>query len=148
MTNASGANTSAAISAGVIRTGGAKGVAAEFATAHGPQDRVSLVATVTVDPAHVGKSGVTHVVIAAPGVGFFQVDSKGAYVPWDGNPANLLGTIVPRPLQAMEELTAFSDLAFASLGFNQLSLTVYFAYSLTGTGDLVYTSAGVPLVIQ
>ncbi|MFM1896746.1 MAG: hypothetical protein RLZZ385_1820 [Pseudomonadota bacterium] len=146
--NASGAATNAAISAGVIRTGGSNGIAAEFATTQRAQDRLSLVASVTVDPAHVGRTGVTHVVISAPGVGFFQVDSNGGYVPWDANPASLLGTIAPRPLQAIEELTAFSDLSFASLGFNQLSLTVYFAYSLTGTDTLVYTSAGVPLVIE
>ena len=67
---------------------------------------------------------------------------------WDGNPANLTGTSAPRPLQAIEELTAFRDLSFNALGINKVNLTVYFAYSLQGTNQLIYTAAGVPVVIQ
>ena len=87
-------------------------------------------------------------VIAAPGVGFFQVSASGAYIPWDGNPATLQGSITSRPLKAIEQLTVFKNLAFASVGIPQVSLTVYFAYSVDGTDTFVYSSSGVPITIK
>lgn len=144
----SGASTSATMSGGVIRTGGAAGLATSFGTQYSPADALSLVTSINVDPAHVGRTGTTHIVINAAGVGFFQVNSSGAYVPWDGNPATLLGTVQPRALQSVEELTAFRDLSFGSLGFPSVSLTVYFAYSVASSGELVFSGNGVPVVIQ
>lgn len=148
MATASGAATSASLRAGVIRTGGPNGAGDSFATQFSAQDAVSLVGSLSVDAAHVGRVGRTHMVISAPGLGFFQVNASGGYVPWDGNPATLTGSIAPRELQAVEELTALRNLAFGALGIPQVSLTVYFAYSLEGTDTLVFSAAGVPLVIQ
>lgn len=144
----SGASTNASMSGGVIQTGGVGGAATSFGTQFSPADALSLVTSINVDPAHVGRTGTTHIVIAAAGVGFFQVNSSGGYVPWDGNPATLLGTAQPRALQSIEELTAFRDLAFGSLGFPSVSLTVYFAYSVASSGELVFSASGVPVVIQ
>ena len=104
--------------------------------------------SITLDPADVGKVGRTHMVIAAAGLGFFQVNAQGNYVEWNGDPATLLGSITPRPLRAIEELTAFKNLSFADIGIPQVSLEVYFAYSIDGTNQLVYTSPGAPLVIR
>jgi len=148
MATASGAATTASLRAGVIRTGGPNGAGDSFGTAFSAQDAVSLVGNLSVDASHVGRMGRTHMVLSAPGLGFFQVNSSGGYVPWDGNPATLTGNIAPRPLQAVEELTAFRNLSFGALGIPQVSLTVYFAYSLEGTDTLVFSAAGVPLVIQ
>ena len=148
MATASGAASAASLRAGVIRTGGPNGASDSFGTQFSAQDAVTLVGNLSVDAAHVGRQGRTHMVISAPGLGFFQVNASGGYVPWDGNPATLTGSIAPRPLQAIEELTAFRDLAFGALGIPQVSLTVYFAYSLEGTDTLVFSAAGVPLVIQ
>lgn len=144
----SGASTSASMSGGVIRTGGVGGPAASFGTQYSPADPLSLVTSITVDPAHVGRTGTTHIVIAAAGIGLFQVNSSGGYVPWDGNPGTLLGTVQPQALQSIEELTAFRDLSFGSLGIPSVSLTVYFAYSVTSSGELVFSGTGVPVVIQ
>jgi len=148
MATASGAATTASLRAGVIRTGGPNGAGNSFGTQFSAQDAVSLVGHLSVDAAHVGRQGRTHMVLSAPGLGFFQVNASGGYVPWDGNPATLAGSIAARPLQAIEELTAFRDIAFGALGIPQVSLTVYFAYSLEGTDTLVFSAAGVPLVIQ
>ena len=132
----------------MIRTGGPNGPSDSFATQFTARDAVSLVGNLSVDAAHVGRQGRTHMVISAPGLGFFQVNASGGYVPWDGNPATLAGSIAPRPLQAIEQLTVFRDVAFGALGIPQVSLTVYFAYSLEGTDTLVFSASGVPLVIQ
>lgn len=148
MATASGAPTAASLRAGVIRTGGPNGPSDSFATQFTARDAVSLVGNLSVDAAHVGRQGRTHMVISAPGLGFFQVNASGGYVPWDGNPATLAGSIAPRPLQAIEQLTVFRDVAFGALGIPQVSLTVYFAYSLEGTDTLVFSASGVPLVIQ
>lgn len=148
LTNASGSNTSATASGGVIRTGGSGGPANSFGNSYTNQEILSLAATLNVDPVHVGQTGVTHIVIAAEGLGYFQVNSSGGYVPWDGNPTNLLGTIAPRPLLAAEQLTAFRDLSFNSIGVPAVNLTVFFAYAIQGSSNLVYTSSGVPLNIH
>ena len=148
MVNATGATTSASMRGGVIRTNGANAADNTFGSNYSGTDLLSLVGSITVDPADVGKTGRTHMVISAPVMGFFQVDPDGGYVEWNGDPATLLGSIRPRALNAMEELTVFKDLSFTAIGIPQVSLEVYFAYSIEGTNNLVYTGAGTPLVIQ
>lgn len=148
MVNATGAPSSAITRGGVIRTNGAGSADNTFGNTYSGTDLLSLVGSITVDPADVGKPGRTHMVIDAGGLGFFQVDPQGGYVSWNGDPATLLGSITPRPLQAMEELTVFKDLSFNAIGIPQVSLVVYFGYSIEGTSSLVYTGTGTPLVIQ
>ncbi len=146
--NANGTATGASLRAGTIRTGGPQGTSTTFGTQFAGTDALSLAGDLSIDPAHIGRTGKTHMVIAAPGVGFFQVSASGAYIPWDGNPATLQGSITSRPLNAIEQLTVFKNLAFASVGIPQVSLTVYFAYSVDGTDTFVYSSAGVPITIK
>jgi hypothetical protein len=148
MVNATGAATSAIMRGGVIRTNGAEPADDTFGSSYSGTDLLSLVGSITVDPADIGKTGRTHMVIAAPGIGFFQVDPDGGYVEWNGDPATLLGSIRPRALQAMEELTVFRDLSFSAIGIPEVSLEVYFAYSIEGTNTLVYTGSGTPLLIR
>ena len=148
MANATGAATSAQTHGSVIRTNGSNPADNKFGTHYSNTDLLSLVGSITLDPADVGKVGRTHMVIAAAGLGFFQVNAQGNYVEWNGDPATLLGSITPRPLRAIEELTAFKNLSFADIGIPQVSLEVYFAYSIDGTNQLVYTSPGAPLVIR
>jgi hypothetical protein len=76
------------------------------------------------------------------------VNASGGYVPWDGNPATLQGSITSRPLKAIEQLTVFKDLAFANVGIPQVSLVVFFAYSVDGTDTFIYSGSGVPLTIK
>ncbi len=148
MATASGAPTTATLRAAALRTGGPSGVSDSFATRFAPQDHVSLTASLNVDAAHVGRVGRTHMVLSAPGIGFFQVNATGGYVPWDGNPTTLIGNIASRPLQAVEDLVALRNVSFGELGIPKVELVVYFAYSLDGTNTLVFSSAGVPVVIQ
>ncbi len=148
MATASGAPTTASLRAGALRTGGPRGMSDSFATTFAPQDHVSLAASLNVDPAHVGRVGRTHIVLSAPGLGFYQVNATGGYVPWNGDPNRLIGNIASRPLQAVEELVALRNVSFAALGIPQAELVVYFAYSIDGTNTLVFSSAGVPVVIQ
>ncbi len=61
LANASGASSNASARGGVIRTGGPRGMAKEFATNHLASDQLSLVTSLSVDPAHVGQMGVTAV---------------------------------------------------------------------------------------
>ena len=146
--NANGTATGASLRAGTIRTGGPQGTSTTFGTQFAGTDALSLAGDLSIDPAHIGRTGKTHMVIAAPGVGFFQVSASGAYIPWDGNPATLQGSITSRPLKAIEQLTVFKNLAFATVGIPQVSLTVYFAYSVDGTDTFVYSSSGVPITIK
>lgn len=148
MANASGGSTAASAAGGVINTGGSSGIGTSFGNAFSNLNVLSLNGIINVDPAHVGQTGVTHIVIVAQGIGNFQVNSAGGYVPWDGNPATLVGSIAPRPLAAVEDLTAFRNLSFNSLGIPAANLTIYFAYAVQSSGTLIYTSTGIPLRIQ
>lgn len=148
MLNATGASSSAVTHGGVLRTNGTEPADNSFGTTYSGADLLSLVGSITLDPADVGKTGRTHMVIDGGVLGFFQVDPQGGYVGWNGDPATLLGSITPRPLQATEELTVFKDLSFNAIGIPQVSLVVYFAYSIEGTNSLVYTGTGTPLVIR
>jgi hypothetical protein len=77
MATASGAASAASLRAGVIRTGGPNGAGDSFGTQFSAQDAVTLVGNLSVDAAHVGRQGRTHMVISAPGLGFFQVNASG-----------------------------------------------------------------------
>lgn len=148
MLSATGAASSALTRGGVIRTNGTALPDNSFGTNYSGSDLLSLVGSITLDPADVGKIGRTHMVIDAGALGFFQVDPQGGYVEWNGDPATLLGSVSPRPLQALEELTVFKDLSFNAIGIPEVSLVVYFGYSIEGTNTLIYTGTGTPLVIR
>lgn len=148
MANVTGSSTAATAAGGVIRTGGAGGADTSFGNSYGNQDQLNLAAVINVDPSHVGQTGVTHIVLAADGLGYFQVNSSGGIVPWDGSAETLVGAIAPRALQSVETLQVFRDLVFNDVGVPAANLTVFFAYALQNSSTFVYTSSGVSLQIQ
>ncbi|MDA1370779.1 MAG: M12 family metallo-peptidase [Proteobacteria bacterium] len=112
------------------------------------QDSIDVRATLLIPSEHQGQVGITYVVIAADGLGFFYRDAQGGYQVWDGALETLGGNIQPRALNASEELIAFSDFVPGNFGVDSAALTVFFAYQIPATGELVYSSDGVPFTIQ
>jgi len=111
-------------------------------------DSIDVNATLSIPFVHQGKNGRTFVVISVPGAGLFYVDEQGGYQSWDGNLASLGGTSSPRPLQAQEELVAFSNFIPSAVGVSNVTATVYFAYGLSGSDVFVYSSEGLTFSIQ
>lgn len=111
-------------------------------------DAIDVRATLEIPSEHQGSIGETYVVIVVGGLQFFFRDSGGEYQIWDGSLETLQPNIVPRALNATEELVAFENLIPASVGVDSAELTVYFAYAITGTDVFVFSSNGVPLTIQ
>lgn len=112
------------------------------------QDSIDVRATLRIPSEHQGQVGITYVVISADGLGFFFRDAQGGYQVWDGALETLGGNIQPRALNASEELIAFSDFVPGDFGVDSAALTVFFAYQIPATGELVYSSTGVPFTIQ
>ncbi len=113
-----------------------------------PSDTIDVRATLAIPSEHQGQMGVTYIVIVADGLGFFYRDHLGGYVSWDGELATLGGSIEARPLNAEEELVAFSDFVPADFAVDSASLTVFFAYALSNTDIFVYSAQGVPFTIS
>lgn len=111
-------------------------------------DNIDVRATLKIPTEHVQRSGQAYIVISVPGAGFFFVDEQGAYQPWDGELATLGSRIGTRPLQATEELVAFTDFVPADYGVSGLGVQVFFAYSVSNTDVFVYSSEGISFTIQ
>jgi hypothetical protein len=113
-----------------------------------PQDSIDVRATLAIPSEHQGLTGLTYAVISVEGIGLFYRDSRGAYHGWDGDLSTLQGTIAPRPLQASEELEAFTSFVPSRVGVESASVTVYFAYAVSNSDVFVYSSEGIAFTIQ
>ncbi len=113
-----------------------------------PQDAIDVSATLLIPSEHQGQPGQTYAVISVAGAGFFYRDANGAYQNWDGSLDTLQGRISPRALNASETVAAFDDFIPASVGVNAANVSVFFAYSISGSDVFVYSSNGVPFTIQ
>jgi len=112
------------------------------------QDSIDVSATLLVPSEHQGQIGETYAVISVDGVGLFYRDASGGYQTWDGSLSTLQGNISPRALNASETVAAFDDFVPTSVGVDAASVTVFFAYSVSGSDVFVYSSNGVPFTIQ
>lgn len=112
------------------------------------QDSIDVSATLLIPSKDQGSVGETYAVISVAGAGLFYRDSNGGYQSWDGSLDSLQGTITARALNAEETISAFDNFVPASFGVDAASVTVFFAYSISGTDTFVYSSNGVPFTIQ
>ena len=126
--------------------GSINGTELGFKTKFLPSDSINSAATIQVDPAHAGKNGVTHIIIVAGALGALQVDSSGKFVKLDLAQPNLVGSINPRPLKAIENLSVLNELTPSLLGVSSAKLEIYFGYTLEDSGLTVYSEN--PLTVQ
>lgn len=113
-----------------------------------PQDSIDVSATLLIPSEHQGATGETYAVISVEGAGLFYRDANGGYQSWDGALDSLQATIAPRALNAEETVNAFESFVPSSFGVDSASVTVFFAYSVSGTDTFVYSSNGVPFTIE
>lgn len=126
--------------------GSINGIELGFKTKFLPSDSINSAATIQIDPAHVGKTGVTHIIIVAGALGALQMDSSGKFVNLDLGQPNLVGSIKSRPLKAIENLSALNELIPSLLGVSSAKLEIYFGYTLEDSGLTVYSET--PLTVQ
>lgn len=102
----------------------------------------------TVDAAHVGENGASHIVVLwEEGGGFFQRNTDGSFSEWDGNLATLASfqqTTLPEVLT----VPVFEAIDLGALAVNQLDLVVFVAYSLSDFQKVVYSSEGIRVEIR
>ena len=106
-----------------------------------------LTCSVHVAKDHVGKMGSTYIVAELVGQALYVMDSSGGYHEWDG----ALETLMPSSvgvLEPIQELTAFKDLAFNSLGINSGALKLYFGYAHDTIESLTFTSNGILVLVE
>ncbi|MFK7864706.1 MAG: hypothetical protein AB8B95_10825 [Pseudohongiellaceae bacterium] len=112
-----------------------------------PETPATLNCSFEIDELDVSKNGSTYMIAQAEGLGSFQVNETGAYVPWNGE----ISSLVPSSTQNFTtsvSLMPFNNIKFADFGVTNTNLTVFFAYSIAETGDLVFTPQGVRVTIQ
>ena len=107
---------------------------------------ITAEGTINIAREHIGKVGVTHVVIDAGPLGAFQLNADRQFVSLDLASLNLIGSIEPRPLNGIENLRVFDELIMEPLGVISADLKIYFAYSVLESELLIYS--GSPLSIK
>lgn len=126
--------------------GAIKDIELGFKTTFKPTELITAEGTINIAREHVGKVGVTHVVIDAGPLGAFQLNADGQFVSLDLASLNLIGSIEPRPLKGIENLRVFDELILEPLGVMSADLKIYFAYSVFESELLIYS--GSPLSIK
>lgn len=112
-----------------------------FSNRFSPDDLVDITATISIDPAHVGREGSIHVMVGEFGAdSLYQVSAEGQLVVWDGELSSLVPVGPTRILPAEERLHLLDRFQFDSSLVGR-RLVVYVAYQVTEQGDLVYTDA-------
>lgn len=118
-----------------------------FSSTVTPSDLVDIVADISVDDRHVGMEGSLHILVGLVNQGFFQFNSAGELVSWDGSVPGLTPLRGVGPLKAHEHLTILDGYRFdASLVGQQVM--IYIAYQIAETGDIIYTVNPLLLTIQ
>ena len=117
-----------------------------FKTMFSPSDAITARGTINVAPKHIGKIGTTHIIIDGGPLGAFQVNSENEFVGLDLTAPVLVGSIVPRPLKGIEDLSVLNDLVAGPLGVTAATLNVYFGYTVVDNNLLVYSAS--PLTVQ
>jgi hypothetical protein len=123
--------------------GAIKDIEVGFKSEFLPTDKINAEGTINIAPEHVGEVGITHIILDGGALGMFQINSSGEFVAFA--PA-LVGSISPRPLKAVEDLSVFNDLVFGNFGLTSATFNIFFGYTLTETNVTVYT--GIPLMIK
>ncbi len=114
-----------------------------------PGDRIDLGGAIAIPPEHQGETGETYIVADAGPDGMHFLDRDGTWRSWPSADLDALGSsIAPRPLGAVELLTAFSGFRPLDLGIYRLSAKVHFAYAVPALGVLAYARDGVDLVVR
>ena len=126
--------------------GAIKDVELGFKTKFSPNDTITARGTINVAPEHIGKIGTTHIIVDGGPLGAFQVNPEGQFVGLDLAAPVLVGSIVPRPLKGIEDLSVLNDLVAGPLGVTAATLNVYFGYTVVDSSLLVYSAS--PLTVQ
>ena len=111
-----------------------------FSNSVSNSDSVSLEADVEVDPRHIGEHGGIYVLIGLKGQGLFQLNQLGELEEWDGTVEGLIAFGGQRSLRKLEHLTIMDGFRLGSAFSNQ-QLSVYVAYWVESSGELVYTGS-------
>lgn len=142
ITSLSGEVTNATIAVAASRDGGLS-----FSSSFSTRDFIDVMADVRVDDNHVGFEGGIHILIGLQGEGLFQINEAGELETWNGTLDGLISFNGIGPLRQLEHLTLISNYRFdESLSGEQL--TLYVAYRVIETGEIVYTSTPFMLNIE
>lgn len=109
-------------------------------------DTIDVLASIRVDPDHVGRLADRYLVVHISGQGLYQFDNAGDLVPWSGNFAGLAPLRQPAPLPEDFVFEGLSNFRPMEHGIGSGRLSVFFGYRLLDSGMLVYTRQ--PLVIS
>lgn len=123
------------------------GDASDGAMEISPNTPVTLDCSFEIDSFDVAKAGSTYMIIQAEGIGAFQVNEAGAFIPWDG----AVSSLVPASKQVFStsaSLMPFNNIKFADFGVTNANLTVLFAYKTDDSTNFIFTPQGVKVTIQ
>jgi hypothetical protein len=107
---------------------------------------VDITARIQVASEHVGNIGDLYVVASINDEFYNQVEG-GAFQPWNGEIGTLMPVIAGKVLDANENLTLVSNLAFGPAGFFSGTLSVFLGYGL-GSGVHAYSGEPLSIAIQ
>ena len=129
-----GAQSSAVFTGGATINGGAS-----FLSAVPADSSVDFLVTIKPAAADVGKVGNLVVILNVPGLGFFNQNSSGSFVPWtESDPVVAVST---KTLAASEPLSLLTGLVGSALGVMGYEVQAYVGYYTDTIANLTYSSA-------
>lgn len=110
-----------------------------FADSFSAADLVYLEAEVELDPRHQGEQGGIFLLVGLNEQVLFQLSESGELQAWDKTVEGLIPFNGSRLLRRLEYLTIANGFRFGS-EFSGQQLSVFIAYRVEGTDELVYTA--------
>jgi hypothetical protein len=128
-----GAQSSAVFTGGATINGGAS-----FLSAVPADSSVDFLVTIKPAAADVGKVGNLVVILNVPGLGFFNQNSSGSFVPWtESDPVVAVST---KTLAASEPLSLLTGLVGSAFGVMGYEVQAYVGYYTDTIANLTYSS--------
>ncbi|MBL4821150.1 MAG: hypothetical protein JKY98_09220 [Gammaproteobacteria bacterium] len=112
-----------------------------------PADLTDISVDIHVDSDHVGLDGYIHVLLSVIPGQFWQLDETGNITRWDGTTENLRGYRDRQPLHTLEHFKLINDYGFEESLISK-KLSIYIAYQIPATGEVIYTAQPLVLEIQ
>lgn len=138
----SGEVTNASIAVAASKDGGLN-----FSNTFTTSNFIEVMADVRVDDRHVGMNGSIHIFIGLLDQGLFQINDAGEFESWDETLDTLLSFNGIGPLRQLEHLSLIRNYRFDdSLAGERV--TLYVAYRVIETGEIVYTSTPFVMTIN
>ncbi|MDG2175517.1 MAG: M12 family metallo-peptidase [Gammaproteobacteria bacterium] len=121
--------------------------AQDFGTLFSNDERLNIRMEISPLPNQIGKQYTAHLVVMNGRNNLYQATSEGNLEPWNGSLQTLEAVTPAREMSNRELFDIMTGINFSVFDLSDTSLNIFVAYRILETGELVYSSTPIKLLL-